>query len=158
VNLPPPGGLAIELQPSEWSGCAVYAAPPRERKNRRWHCSQLKIFAALLLALVIIIAVFVMTASMPATAAPRPAVAAAPCPAGKLCVTAVGALDTKENVWPVTFSNGMVLKIELRAFESGQAPSLGPVSNFSDQSWFPIVGYYGYATFTQNGVTYHGHR
>ena len=37
----------------------------------------------------------------------------------------------------------------------GKAPVVGAVSSFSDQGWLPILGYYGYATFVQNGLTYH---
>ena len=74
-------------------------------------------------------------------------------------VTSVSALDTKNNGWTVSLSNDATMFVELRAFDThGQAPSIGVISNFSDQGWFPILGYYGYATFAQNGVTYHAHR
>jgi len=91
--------------------------------------------------------------------ATRPAAAAPHQPQATIRVTSVSALDTKNNGWTVSLSNGATMFVELRAFDTqGQSPSIGVISNFSDQGWFPILGYYGYATFVQNGVTYHALR
>ena len=101
---------------------------------------------------ILFVAAALASATRPAAAAPRRA-------QPTIRVTSVSALDTKNNGWMVSLSNGATLFVELRAFDThGQSPSIGAISNFSDQGWLPILGYYGYATFTQNGVTYHAHR
>jgi len=102
--------------------------------------------------LTILFVVAFVSATHPAAAAPLQAQPA-------IRVTSISTLDTKNNGWTVGLSNGATMFVELRAFDThGQSPSIGAISNFSDQGWLPILGYYGYATFSQNGVTYHAHR
>ncbi len=110
----------------------------------------MKIIAPISLAALIIIAIFAMTA--------RPAVAATPSGAA-LRITSVSALNMQSNCWTVELSNGVTLQVEKRAFDTGGAnPAIGAITNFHDQGWLPILGYFGYATFMQSGVTYHGYR
>ena len=110
----------------------------------------MKIIASLMLATLIIIAVFVMTA--------RPAVAATPS-AASLRISSASALNDRTNCWTVKLSNGVTLQVEKRAFDSGgHNPAAGAISGFHDQHWLPILGYFGYATFVQGGVTYYGYR
>lgn len=110
----------------------------------------MKIIAPISLAALIIIAVFAMTA--------RPAVAATPS-AGSLRITSASALNGRTNCWTVTLSNSVTLQVEKRAFDTGGAnPVIGAISSFRDQHWLPILGYFGYATFVQSGVTYYGYR
>jgi hypothetical protein len=107
----------------------------------------MKPLASIPLAILILIALFPMTAHT-ATAAPQAAPA--------LRITSVSTLDLGTNTWTIQQSSGDSLRVELRAFDTGgKAPSVGPISNFSDQGWLPILGYYGYATFDQNGIVYH---
>ena len=99
------------------------------------------------LAILILIAIFIMTAH---TAAAAPQVGPA------LRITSVSTLDVSTNTWTIRLSSGDTLHVELRAFDTGgKSPSVGTISNFSDQGWLPILGYYGYATFLQSGITYH---
>ena len=68
----------------------------------------------------------------------------------------VSPLDVSTNTWTITLSSGDTMQVELRAFETGgTSPTVGTISNFSDQGWLPILGYYGYATFVQHDITYH---
>ncbi len=88
-----------------------------------------------------------------------PSTGASAAPPQPLTITHVSALDTTNNGWTVELSDGTVLFVELRAFETGSiAPAAGAMTNFADQGWLPILGYYGYATFQQHGRTYHGYR
>jgi len=110
----------------------------------------MKIIATIALAALIIIAIFAMTA--------RPAVAASPSGAA-LRITSVSTLNMQTNCWTVELSNGVTLQVEKRAFDTGGAnPAIGAISNFHDQHWLPIVGYFGSATFVQGRVTYYGYR
>ena len=78
--------------------------------------------------------------------------------ATQLRITGVSALSA-QNLWTVRLSNGVTLRVEKRAFTTGgSAPALGSVTDFHDQGWLPILGYYGYATFAQGGVTFYGYR
>ena len=98
------------------------------------------------LAILILIAIFIMTAHT-AIAAPQAGSA--------LRITSVSTLDVSTNTWTIQLSSGDTLRVELRAFDTGgKSPSVGTISNFSDQGWLPILGYYGYATFLQSGITY----
>ena len=72
-------------------------------------------------------------------------------------ITSVSALNLTTNTWATTLSTGDTLQVELRALGGAGAPHAGPISNFVDQGWVPILGYYGYATFTQDGKTYYAH-
>jgi hypothetical protein len=99
------------------------------------------------LAILILIALFPMTTH---------AAIAAPQAGPTLRITSVATLDTGTNTWTIQLSSGDMLRVELRAFDTGgKSPAVGAISNFSDQGWLPILGYYGYATFTQSGITYH---
>ncbi len=83
----------------------------------------------------------------------RPALAAT-----QLRITSVAALSA-QNLWTVRLSNGVTLRVEKRAFTTAAStPAVGTVTNFHDQGWLPILGYYGYATFVQSGVTFSGYR
>lgn len=83
----------------------------------------------------------------------RPAFAAT-----QLRITSVSVLSA-QNLWSARLSNGVTLRVEKRAFTTGgSAPAPGNVTDFRDQSWLPILGYYGYASFAQSGVTYYGYR
>lgn len=107
----------------------------------------MKPLASIPLVILIFIAIFTMTAHT-ATAAPQAGPA--------LRITSVSTLDLGTNTWTIQLSSGDSLRVELRAFDTGgKSPSVGLVSNFSDQGWLPILGYYGYATFDQNGIAYH---
>ena len=78
--------------------------------------------------------------------------------ATQLRITSVSALSA-QNLWTVRLSNGVTLRVEKRAFSTGgSAPAPGTVTDFHDQGWLPILGYYGYATFAQGGVTFYGYR
>ena len=72
-------------------------------------------------------------------------------------ITSVSALNLATNTWATTLSTGDTLQVELRALDGAGAPHVGPISTFVDQGWLPVLGYYGDATFTQNGHTYHAH-
>lgn len=110
----------------------------------------MRLIAAIALATLIIIAVFAMTA--------RPAVAATPS-AGSLRITSASALNGRTNCWTVKLSNGVTLQVEKRSFDTGGTnPAIGAIGNYRDQHWLPILGYFGYATFVQGGVTYYGYR
>jgi len=110
----------------------------------------MKIIASISLATLIIVAIFAMTA--------RPA-AAATAPAAVLNITSVSTLNMHTNCWTVKLSNGVTLQVEKRAFDTGGTnPAIGAISSFHDQHWLPILGYFGYATFVQNRVTYYGYR
>jgi hypothetical protein len=110
----------------------------------------MKPLAPIPLAILILIAIFPMTAHT---------AAAAPQAGPALRITSVATLDTGTNTWTIRLSSGDTLRVELRAFDTGgKAPSVGAISNFSDQGWLPILGYYGYATFAQSGITYHATR
>jgi hypothetical protein len=105
-----------------------------------------------------IIALIILTslALSAALALPARPVAAAPAQEDALSVTFVSGMH--DNGWTVTLSNGVTLFVEVRVFEThGRAPSIGPIQNFQDQGWF-VISYYGYASFTQSSVTYHGYR
>lgn len=107
----------------------------------------MRIIASLALAALIIATAFALPAHT-AHATTRSASA--------LRITSVSALDLGTNTWTIQLSSGDSLRVELRAFDTGgKAPSVGAISNFSDQAWLPILGYYGYATFDQNGIAYH---
>ncbi len=110
----------------------------------------MKIIASISLATLIIVAIFAMTA--------RPAVAATPS-AAVLRITSVSTLNMHTNCWTVKLSSGIALQVEKRAFDTGGTnPAVAAISNFRDQHWLPILGYFGYATFVQGGVTYYGYR
>jgi len=99
--------------------------------------------------------VIIATAIALFDAFPRP-VLGAPQSAPAVRIIHVSPLDVSTNTWTITLSGGDTLRVELRAFETGgKAPTIGTISSFSDQGWLPILGYYGYATFVQNGLTYH---
>ena len=107
----------------------------------------MKPLASIPLAILNLIAIFTMTAHT-ATAAPQAGPA--------LRITSVSTLDMGTNTWTIQLSSGDTLRVELRAFDTGgKSPSVGAISNFSDQGWLPFLGYYGYATFDQNGIAYH---
>ena len=107
----------------------------------------MKPLASIPLAILILIVIFPITAHT-ASAAPQAGSA--------LRITSVSTLDMGTNTWTIQLSSGDTLRVELRAFDTGgKSPSVGQVSNFSDQGWLPILGYYGYATFDQNGIAYH---
>jgi len=100
--------------------------------------------------IVIIAAAIALFAAFPRS------VLGAPQSAPTVQITSVSALDMRTNIWTVELSSHDILHVELRAFETGgKAPVVGTISSFSDQGWLPILGYYGYATFVQNGLTYH---
>ena len=102
---------------------------------------------------VIILMSLVLTATL--TLPTRP-VAAAPTQEDALSITFVSGMH--DNGWTVSLSNGVTLFVEVRVFETnGRAPSIGPIQNFQDQGWF-VISYYGYASFTQSSVAYHGYR
>jgi hypothetical protein len=110
----------------------------------------MKTIAAFALAALIVTAVFAMTA--------RSVVAATPS-AASLRITSASALNDRTNCWTVRLSNGATLQVEKRAFDTGgHNPAVGGISGFRDQHWLPILGYFGYATFVQGGVTYYGYR
>ena len=73
-------------------------------------------------------------------------------------ITSVSALNLTTNTWATTLSTGDTLQVELRALAGAGAPHTGPISDFVDQGWLPILGYYGFATFEQNGNHYYAHR
>lgn len=73
-----------------------------------------------------------------------------------MSITAVSRLDPWTNEWTVTLSSGTTLRVENRVFDvGGTSPRVGPIADFHDQGWLPILGYYGYATFSQNNLHYH---
>jgi hypothetical protein len=110
----------------------------------------MKPLASIPLVILVFITIFAMRAHT-ATAAPQAGPA--------LRITSVSPLDLGTNTWPIQLSSGYSLRVELRAFDTGgKSPSVGAISNFSDQGWLPILGYYGYATFDQNGIAYHATR
>ena len=107
----------------------------------------MKILTTRTLITLILIAIFPMTAHTATAAAQAGPV---------LRITNVSTLDMSTNTWTIQLSSGDSLRVELRAFDTGgKSPSIGAISNFSDQGWLPILGYYGYATFDQNGIVYH---
>jgi hypothetical protein len=116
-----------------------------------------KTIAPFLLCAMILAAVLAMTSTPSHAASPS---TAATCSSGK----AVGTLSiievcpSKTGGWQVTLSNGTVLQIERRALDNNQAIAPGAITNFQDQGWLPLLGYYGYASFVQHGVTYKGYR
>jgi hypothetical protein len=91
-------------------------------------------------------------------ALPTRNVAAAPKNASVVKITSVSALNLATNTWATMLSTGDTLQVELRALDGAGAPHTGPISNFVDQGWLPILGYYGFATFDQNGHHYYAHR
>jgi hypothetical protein len=103
--------------------------------------------------IVVVVAAIALVAVLPA----RPA-AAAPKAEKVITITRVSALNLATNTWATTLSSGDTLQVELRALNGAGAPRIGAISNLVDQGWLPILGYYGYATFTQNGTTYYAHR
>ena len=103
---------------------------------------------ALIAAIVITIALF---------AAPTNHVAAAPTSDPAITITSVSVLNLATNAWATTLSTGDTLNVELRALNGAGAPHIGAISNFVDQGWLPILGYYGFATFEQNGAHYYAH-
>ena len=102
------------------------------------------------IAILIIVIIALTTPTRHAVAAPKSA------PVVK--ITSVSALNLATNTWATTLSTGDILQVELRALDGAGAPHTGPISNFVDQGWLPILGYYGFATFDQNGNHYHAHR
>jgi hypothetical protein len=110
----------------------------------------MKTTTAIIAAVIVAIALF---AVLPARAA-----VAAPTAAPAVEITRVSALNLATNTWATTLSTGDTLQVELRALNGAGAPRVGAISDFVDQGWLPILGYYGYATFTQNGNTYYAHR
>ena len=107
----------------------------------------MKIFASLALATLIIATAFALPTHTAHATTPS---------ASALRITSVSTLDMGTNTWTIQLSSGDTLRVELRAFDTGgKSPSVGAISNFSDQGWLPILGYYGYATFDQNGIAYH---
>src|SRR5690348_3567880 len=84
-------------------------------------------------------------------ATPAHQVTAAPRADPVLTITNVSTLNLATNTWAATLSTGDVLQVELRALNGAGAPQRGAISNFVDQGWLPILGYYGFATFDQNG-------
>ena len=97
-------------------------------------------------ALIIAIALFATLAHQ---------VVAAPTSSPALTITSVSALNLATNTWATTLSTGDTLNVELRALNGAGAPRIGAISNFVDQGWLPILGYYGFATFDQNGARYY---
>ena len=97
-------------------------------------------------ALIIAIALF---------ATPSHQVTAAPTSGPALTITSVSALNLATSTWATTLSTGDILNVELRALNGAGAPRIGAISNFVDQGWLPILGYYGFATFEQNGAHYY---
>ena len=75
-----------------------------------------------------------------------------------LTITNVSTLNLATNCWAVTLSSGDALQVELRALNGAGAPQRGAISNFVDQGWLPILGYYGFATFDQNSHHFYAHR
>ena len=75
-----------------------------------------------------------------------------------ITITSVSALNLATNTWTTTLSTDDVLNVELRALNGAGAPQRGAISNFIDQGWLPILGYYGFATFDQNGHHFYAHR
>ena len=100
-------------------------------------------------ALIIAIALF---------ATPAHQVTAASTSGPAITITSVSALNLATNTWTTTLSTGDVLNVELRALNGAGAPQRGAISNFIDQGWLPILGYYGFATFDQNGHHFYAHR
>ena len=88
-------------------------------------------------------------------AAPAADVAATPNTDPSITITSVSALNLATNTWATTLSTGDTLNVELRALNGAGAPRIGAISNFVDQGWLPILGYYGFATFDQNGAHYY---
>jgi hypothetical protein len=86
---------------------------------------------------------------------PAHQVVAAPNAGPAITITSISALNLATNTWTTTLSTGDVLNIELRALNGAGAPQRGAISNFIDQGWLPILGYYGFATFDQNGARYY---
>ena len=88
-------------------------------------------------------------------ATPPHQVVAAPNAVPAITITSVSALNLATNTWATTLSTGDTLNVELRALNGAGAPHIGAISNFVDQGWLPILGYYGFATFEQNGARYY---
>ena len=88
-------------------------------------------------------------------ATPPHQVVAAPNAGPAITITSVSALNLATNTWATTLSTGDTLNVELRALNGAGAPQRGAISNFVDQGWLPILGYYGFATFDQNGARYY---
>ena len=88
-------------------------------------------------------------------ATPAHQVTAAPTSGPALTITSVSGLNLATNTWATTLSTGDTLNVELRALNGAGAPRIGAISNFVDQGWLPILGYYGFATFEQNGARYY---
>ena len=99
-------------------------------------------------ALIIAIAIF---------ATPAQRTIAAPTASPEMSITSVSALNLATNTWATTLSTGDTLNVELRALNGAGAPRIGAISNFVDQGWLPILGYYGFATFDQNSARYYAH-
>lgn len=98
----------------------------------------------------------IIAAAIALCALPARAIAAPPLSTSAVQIVSVSALDLGTNTWTIGLSTHDTLHVELRAFDTGgTSPSVGPISSFSDQGWLPILGYYGYATFVQKGITYH---
>jgi hypothetical protein len=109
-----------------------------------------RIVASLILATLIVSAVFSMTAG---------SAVAAPPSSSALRIMSVSALSDRTHCWTANLSSGTTLQVEKRAFDTGGSnPVVGAISDFRDQGWLPLLGYFGYATFVQNGVTYHAYR
>ena len=89
--------------------------------------------------------------------APTNHVAAAPTSGPAITITSVSTLNLATNTWATTLSTGDTLNVELRALNGAGAPRIGAISNFVDQGWLPILGYYGFATFDQNGHHFYAH-
>jgi hypothetical protein len=102
------------------------------------------------------IAAFIIAIAIFATPAHR--TIAAPIASPEVSITSVSTLNLATNCWAVTLSSGDTLQVELRALNGAGAPHRGAISNFIDQGWLPILGYYGFATFDQNGRHFYAHR
>jgi hypothetical protein len=102
-----------------------------------------------------LIAVIIIASSLFAT--PAHQVVAAPRADPVLTITNVSTLNLATNTWTTTLSTGDTLNVELRALNGAGAPQRGAISNFIDQGWLPILGYYGFATFDQNGHHFYAH-
>jgi hypothetical protein len=103
-----------------------------------------------------LIAAIIIASSLFAT--PPHQVAAAPNAGPAITITSVSALNLATNTWTTTLSTGDTLNVELRALNGAGAPHIGAISNFVDQGWLLILGYYGFATFDQNGHQFYAHR
>ena len=110
---------------------------------------KIRLLSLLLLAALVVVTLGALRA--------RPAIAASQvATTSDLSITSVSGLNASTNEWTITLSTGSTLRVENRVFDTGgSAPQIGAIADFDDQGWFPILGYYGYATFTQHAIRYH---